>query len=132
MRLVHHCLCFLVLAAGVAGCRSGPPLRVTSIQLGRSLNADSTVGSFAATFAPTETVYVSVLTAGAGDATFSVRWMYGSQVVGESKKQVSFKDTAATEFHLQAATGFPPGLYTVEVFMNGQSVETRRFTVDKH
>ena len=131
MRVVHYWRCFFVLVACVVGCRAGPPLTVTSIQLGRSLNADSTVGSFATTFDPADTVYVSVLTAGAGDATFSVRWMYAGNVVGESKKQVSFKDVGATEFHLQSATGFPAGHYTVEVFMNGQPVESRRFTVEK-
>jgi hypothetical protein len=129
MRLISSWLCVLVLAAGVAGC-SGPTLRVTSIQLGRSLNADGTVGSFTATFKPTETVYVSVLTAGAGEATLSVRWMYAGRIISEPKKQLSAKDVAATEFNLQSATGFPPGQYTVEVFMDGQSVETRKFTVE--
>jgi hypothetical protein len=131
MRLVNRWWWFFVLAACMAGCRAGPPLTVTSIQLGRSLNSDGTVGSFTTTFAPGETVYVSVRTAGAGDATISVRWMYGDRVVGEPKKEVKFKDVAATEFHLQSPMGFPPGHYTVEVFMNGQSVETRRFTVEK-
>jgi hypothetical protein len=131
MRLVKHWRWFVVLAACVAGCRAGPPLNVTSIQLGRSLNDDGTVGKFATTFAPGETVYVSVRTAGAGDATISVRWTYEGRVVADAKKPVSFKDVAATEFHLQGVTGLPPGHYTVEVFMNGQSVETRKFTVEK-
>ena len=131
MRLLHRRLCLLVLAACVGGCRSGPPLTVTSVQLGRSLNSDNTVGSFATTFAPTDTVYVSVLTSGAGDATFSARWMYEGRIVGEPKKQVSFSDVAATEFHLQSANGFPPGHYTVEVFKDGQSVETRKFNIEK-
>ena len=131
MRLINHWRWLFVVAACVAGCRAGPPLTVTSIQLGRALNADGTVGSFAATFTPGETVYVSVRTAGAGDATISVRWTYEGRVVDEPKKQVSFKDAAATEFHLQGTSGLPLGHYTVEVFLNGQSVETRRFTVEK-
>ena len=121
----------LALAILLAGCGSGPPLAVSSVQLGRSLNADGTVGGFSTTFAPNETVYVAVLTSGAGDATFSVRWIYAGRVLDEPKKQVSLKDTAATEFHLQSATGFPPGDYTVEVIMNGQPVGTRQFTVGK-
>ncbi len=129
MRMINRWLCLLVLAGCVAGCRSGPPLQVTSVQLGRQLNPDGTVGSFTATFTPAETVYVSVLTAGVGDATLSVRWMYAGRSLGEPQKQLSVKDVAATEFHLQSATGFPPGQYTVEVFMNGQPVETRKFTV---
>jgi hypothetical protein len=52
-------------------------------------------------------------------------------VLDEPKKQVSLKDGAATEFHLQSATGFPLGDYTVDVLMNGQPVGTRQFTVGK-
>jgi hypothetical protein len=121
----------LVLALCMAGCRAGPPLAVSSIQIGRSLNADGTVGGFGTTFAPADTVYVAVVTSGAGNATLSVRWVYAGRVLGEPKKPVSYKDVAATEFHLQSATGFPLGEYTVQVFMDGQPVGTRTFTVEK-
>jgi hypothetical protein len=56
--------------------------------------------------------------------------MYAGRILAEPKKQLSVKDVAATEFNLQSATGFPPGQYTVEVFMDGQPVETRKFTVE--
>jgi hypothetical protein len=121
----------LVLFAFFAGCGSGQTLRVTSIQLGRSLNADSTVANHTTTFGPADTVYVSVLTAGAGSATISVRWTYAGRVLDEPKKRVSYKDVAATEFRLQSAAGFPPGDYAVEVFFDGQSVGTRPFRVEK-
>ena len=49
----------------------------------------------------------------------------------EPKKKVSYKDVAATEFHLQTASALPPGDYSVEVFINGQSVGTRPFKVEK-
>ena len=129
MRFVTDWWWVVVVAACLAGCRAGPPLTVTSIQLGRSLNPDHTVASFATTFAPKDTVYVAVRTEGSGEATISVRWSYEGRVVDEPKKEVSFKDVAATEFHLQPVTGLPLGRYTVEVFFNGQSVETRKFTV---
>jgi len=131
MRLINRSLLLLVLVAWVAGCWSGPPLKVTSIQLGRSLNTDGTVGNFTTSFAPTDTIYVSVLTEGSGDATISVRWTFEGRVMGEPKRQVSYKDVAATEFHMQGATGFPTGDYTVEAFMNGQSVGSRPFKVEK-
>jgi hypothetical protein len=131
MRVVKHWRWFFVLAACAAGCRAGPPLTVTYVQIGRSLNADNTLGSLSTTFAPSETVYVSVQTTGAGDATISVRWTFEGRVVDHPKKQVSFKDAAATEFHLQGATGLPLGHYTVEVFLNDRSIETRKFTVEK-
>jgi hypothetical protein len=55
--------------------------------------------------------------------------MYGGRVVGEPKKQVSYRDEAATEFHLQSAGGFPVGDYTVEAFLDGKSVGTKTFRV---
>ena len=120
----------VVLSAAVAGCGSDYALRVTSIQLGRSLNADSTVANHTTIFAPSDTVYLSVLTSGVGSATIGVRWTYGSRVVGEPKKQVSFRDDAATEFHLQSANGFPPGDYTVEAFFDDTPVGSRTFKVE--
>lgn len=127
-----HTLRFLavVLFAAVAGCGSDYALRVTSIQLGRSLNADSTVANHTTSFAPSDTVYLSVLTSGVGSGTISARWTYSGRVVGEPKKQVSFRDDAATEFHLQSANGFPPGDYTVEAFLDEKSVGTRTFKVE--
>ena len=123
-------LAVIVLFVWVIACGSGQPLRVTAIQLGRSLNADNTVASHTSTFARGDTVYVSVVTSGAGSGTIGVRWTYAGRVVGEPEKQVAYRDAAATEFHLQSGTGFPPGDYTAEIFLNGQSVGTREFQVE--
>ena len=116
----------LMLLLAIVGCASD--LHVASIQLGRSLNADSSVASHTTSFGPQDTVYVSVLTAGVGSGTVGVRWTYAGRVMGEPKKTV--KGAAATEFHLQSAGGFPLGEYTVEVFLDGQSVGTKTFRVE--
>jgi hypothetical protein len=50
--------------------------------------------------------------------------------MGEPKREVSYRDIAATEFHLQSAGGFPPGDYTAEVFLDGRSVGSREFRVE--
>jgi len=115
-----------LLAFAVAGC--GSNLRVSSIQLGRSLNADSTVANHTTTFTPTETIYVSVLTAGAGKGTIGVRWTYEGRVMGEPTKEV--RGAGATEFHLQNAGGFPLGNYSVEAFLDGVSAGSRTFRVE--
>jgi hypothetical protein len=127
--ILHTAIVFL--AAGLAGCGSGEPLRVTAIQLGRSLNADRTVAAFTTRFAPDDTVYVSVVTAGAGSATIGVRWTYVGRVVDEPKQKVSYSDVAATEFHLKTAAALPPGDYSVDVFVDGQQVGTRPFKIVK-
>ena len=127
----RHCH-FVTFALFVCATACGSPqtLRVTAIQLGRSLNADNTVSDSAVTFRPNDKIYVSVLTTGRGSATMSVRWMYGSQVLDEPKKQVSYRDFAATDFSLQSAGAFPSGKYSAEIFVNGQSVGTKPFRVD--
>jgi hypothetical protein len=130
MRKLTVQLTVLILLACLVGCGSGQTLRVASIQLGRSLNPDNTVASFTTRFAPADTVYVSVATTGVGSGTISVRWKYVDRVIDEPKKEVSVRIPAATEFHLQSPAGFPPGDYTAEVFLNGQSAGTRAFRVE--
>lgn len=120
----------LFLAALAAAACSNDPLQVSNIQLGRSLNSDNSVASPTTLFKPHETVYVSVLTANTGSSTISVKWSYQGRVIDEPSKRASFKGGGATEFHLQNARGFPPGDYSVEVFVDGQSVGTRAFKVD--
>lgn len=129
MRKFEVGLTVMILIACVAGC-GGEPRRVTAIQLGKSLNPDSTVASFTTVFAPTDTVYLSVLTAGVAPGTLRVRWVYASQVIGEPEKQVNSRLDAVTEFQLQSPREFPPGDYTAEVFLNGHSVGTRTFRVE--
>jgi hypothetical protein len=130
MRKLHFYRVLTVLLTSLAGC-SGDTLRVESIQLGRSLNADSTVAVHTTTFKPNDTVYLSALTSGVGKGTIGVRWTYEGRVLGEPTKQVSSRDSGNVEFHLENAVGFPPGEYTVEVSFNGQPVEKRTFRVEK-
>lgn len=118
----------LLLLALVA---CGSNVSFSSLQLGRSVNTDQTVANHTTVFSPKDTVYVAILASGSGSAEMSVRWTYEGRVVGEPKKQVSLKGGGATEFHLQNAGGFPPGDYAVEAFLNGQSVGTRTFRVDR-
>jgi len=116
----------LVMAAAC----SNTPLSLANIQVGRSLNPDRSIASITTLFKPSETIYVSVQTNGAASGTVGVKWMFGTQVIDEPTKQVSYDGPASTEFHLQNSGGFPPGDYSVEVFLDGQSVGRRVFKVD--
>jgi hypothetical protein len=60
-----------------------------------------------------------------------VRWRYAGRVVSEESKEVSYRDHAATEFHIQNSSGFPPGDYSVEILVDGQSFATRTLRVEK-
>jgi hypothetical protein len=119
------------LFAGGLGVACSQPLQVETLQLGRKLNADNSVADPTTTFKPNETIYVSALNASRGDGTIRVRWYYGTQLLSDREKRVSFKGAGATEFNLQSAGNFPPGDYSVEVEVDGQPVGKRNFTVSK-
>jgi hypothetical protein len=121
-------LLLIVLLAGGAAC-GGSSLRVTDIQLGRSVNPDGTVAGHTPTFAPADSIYLSVFTAGVGSGTISVRWLYGTRLLDEPRRNVSYTDVAATDFKLQSVSGFPPGEYTAEVLLDGQPAGSRTFRV---
>jgi hypothetical protein len=121
----------ICLLAVIAGCSPGEPLKVTSIQLGRSLNADNTVAGHTTTFETGDTVYLSVATSGTGSGSIEVHWKYASRVLDRPKKQVTARGGAVTEFHLQSTEGLWPGDYTVEVSLDGQPAGTRTFRVQK-
>lgn len=118
-----------VLAA--AACQPGGPLRVTTIQTGRSLNSDKSVGNHTTRFKPDDTMFVSVLTDGPGAGTITARWRYAGRLVSEESRDVSYRDHAATEFHIQNSSGFPPGEYSVEIVVDGNSFATRTLRVEK-
>ncbi|MGE3277068.1 MAG: hypothetical protein AB7O67_18295 [Vicinamibacterales bacterium] len=130
MRRLLPALLLPLALTWMVGCSDGP-LQLDTIQVGRSLNADDSVGDLTTSFRPNDTVYVSVLTANRGSGTIGVRWLYGSQLISEREKQVSFQGPAATSFHIQSAGGFPTGPYSVELSIDGQVVGQRNFTVSR-
>ena len=116
----------LALTLGVA---CSGPLELANLQIGRSLNQDRSVASITTLFKPNETIYVAVQTTAAGKGTVSVKWKFGTQVIDEPSKTVDYDGPASTEFHLQNSGGFPPGDYSVDVFIDGKPVGTRAFKV---
>jgi hypothetical protein len=119
----------LALTALVFAIACSGSLELANIQVGRSLNQDGSVASITTLFKPSETVYVSVQT-GAGKGVIGVKWKFGDKVVAEPTKKVDYNSgPKSTEFHLQNSGGFPPGDYSVEIFIDGVSVGTRAFKV---
>ena len=120
----------LILAGTpIVGC-GGSTLRVTGVQVGRSLNADNSIAVHTNRFRSGDTMHAAVITEGRGSATIKARWTYIGRVVNETEQKVSYTDHAATEFHIQSSGGFPPGDYKLEIFVNGEPFESRNLRVD--
>jgi hypothetical protein len=128
MRVVTLSVLVLVLT-GAAAC-SRQPLEVMTIQVGRSLNSDNSVGTITTRFKPGDTMYASVITEGPGAGTLSARWLSAGRVLTEETKRVRYSDRAATEFHMNFAGGLPPGQYRVELFLDGEPIGARDLTVE--
>ena len=112
---------------------AGDALRVTEVELGRSIGADGRVNDDDDTdeFRPSDTIYASVDTEGtATGATLTARWTYeDGQVVDETSQTISPTGATVTEFHISKPDGFPTGSYKVEISLNGQVVESSDFEV---
>ena len=126
-----------VLAVAPFGCSASKSavqtgVKVTQIDVGRSVTADKAIAEKTDSFRPADTFYVSVKTDGSGpSATLTARWTYeDGQVVDESTQTILPTGGAtATEFHLAKPDGWPAGEYKVEVLLNRASAGTREFKV---
>ena len=111
---------------------TGVGVRVSQIDMGRSLNPDKTINDNTVSFKPNDTLYASIVTTGtAATATLKARWTYqDGQVVNESTQTIAPTGDARTEFHISKPEGWPPGKYKLEVFLNGTSAATKDFEVE--
>jgi len=107
------------------------PLRVTDIDVGRSLNADKKIADKTDTFKPSDTIYVSVSTEGASPgARLAAHWTYkDGQVVKHDETTIAPTGSTATEFHIAKPSGWPVGDYKVEVTVDGAPAGAKSFKV---
>lgn len=146
IRTAQAALCATLLLA-VAACDSGrderaatngsaagtveSEVRVTEVDLGRSVGSDRRIANETDDFRQNDTVYVSVLTSGnAPSATITARWTYqDGQVVDSSSQTIAPNGTNATEFHISQPNGLPTGNYRVQILLNDREVESEEFEV---
>ena len=109
---------------------------VTTVDLGNTIGADMKVGTPATTFAPKDTIHVSVATSTSDPAAsvpgkLGVRWTHldSNQVVHEDSRDVTLTGTGNTEFHIAKPDGWPKGKYKVEISQDGNVVQTREFEI---
>ncbi|HEU5208393.1 MAG TPA: hypothetical protein VFU06_03195 [Longimicrobiales bacterium] len=112
---------------------SDAAVRVTDVEMGRSIGSDGRIADDADTddFTPRDTIYVSVHTEGsASGGRLTARWTFeDGQVVDETSQTLSSTGPSVTEFHISRPDGFPAGSYRVEIQLDGRTVETEDFTV---
>lgn len=109
-------------------------LRVTEVDLGRSMKGDSAIDDKTDDFKPNDTIHALVTHEGmATDAKVTARWTYqDGQVVDERTETVSptTEGKSYTHFMIQKASGWPKGKYTLHVLVNGNEVQTEEFEVN--
>jgi ABC-type oligopeptide transport system substrate-binding subunit len=112
---------------------TGVAVRVSHVDMGRSLTADKTIPDNTDSFKPNDTIYASIATEGtAATATLKARWTYqDGQVADESSQTIAPTGDARTEFHISKPDGWPTGKYKLEVFLNGSSTATKDFEVNR-
>jgi hypothetical protein len=118
-------------ATGTTGTSVG--VRVSRIDMGRSLTADKAINDKTDSFKPTDTIYASILTEGtAATATLKARWTYqDGQAVNESTQTIAPTGDSRTEFHISKPDGWPTGKYKLEVFLNDSTAATKDFEVQR-
>jgi len=106
---------------------------ISSVTAGSAIGADKKVTIATDTFAPTDTMYVSVDTSGSGTAKLDAKWTYhkgGSvTVVKEDSMTLATTGPATHEFHVSKPDGWPAGNYEVEVMLDGKSAGLKKLTV---
>lgn len=108
---------------------------VTEVQLGTEVDDNSAVTSPQTAFASDdETIHVAITTVSDSNApataTIGVRWTFqDGQLLDERSQALEFTGTDTTSFYVENDEGWPMGTYNVEVTLNGETVETRQFTI---
>ena len=106
-------------------------LRVSNVMIGRQIGPGNHITEPTFQFAPQDTVYVSVATEGAGEATLTAAWRSQSGEILQKSSAPVPEAGENVEFRLSQPKGFKPGTYKVIVFLGSDSVETRVFAVRK-
>jgi hypothetical protein len=148
-------LALALVAVGLVACKKDPPpapppqstapapspapaptpaaVSVSAATLGSAVGTDKKVTEAKDSFARNDTIHVAVDTAGSGTASLKARWTYThegkSVLVKEDTQTIQATGPSTTEFHVSKPDGWPPGDYQVEVLVDDQVVQTKKFTV---
>ena len=108
-------------------------LKVASVMIGKRIGENKLIIEPTFQFAPKDTIFASVSTQGAPDrAELTAIWLFQTgQRVDSTTQSISPKGDENTEFHVVNPKGWPVGTYSVTIYVNGDSVDSKNFAVKK-
>lgn len=121
-------------AASDAGTTPDLAPHITGVDLGNAIGPDQRVVQPMLSFAPGDTLFASVAYAGRdlGAAhRIDVKWSFGptEQPVLAESKMLAFTAPGVTAFSLRKPDGWTPGIYRLQVLLDGALVQTRQFEI---
>ena len=121
--------------AAPAEAKPDAALSIASVDLGTEVGADNRVSTALESFSPGDTIIASIALGNASTApvegSIGVRWSGpDGQVFNDEAQAKAWPAGAqAVAFRVAEPKGFRPGLYKLEVSLNGSVVQMREFTV---
>lgn len=108
-------------------------LTVAAVMIGKRIGENNLITEPTFQFAPADTVYLSVSTTGAPDsATLATKWRFQTgEMVDSSSKNIQPEGEDVTEFHVTSDKGWKVGTYSVTLYADGDSVDSKAFVVKK-
>lgn len=108
-------------------------LDVAAVMIGKRIGPNNLITEPTFQFAPGDTVYLSVSTTGVPDsATLSTKWRFQTgEVVDSSGKTIQPEGEDVTEFHVSSDKGWRAGTYSVTLYADGDSVDSKAYVVKK-
>ena len=108
-------------------------LKIASVMIGKRIGENKLIIEPTFQFAPKDTIFASVTTQGAPDrAELTAIWLFQTgQRVDSTTQSISPKGDENTEFHVVNPKGWPVGTYSVTIYANGDSVDSKNFVVKK-
>jgi hypothetical protein len=108
-------------------------LAVAAVMIGKRIGQGNLITEPTFQFAPKDTVFISVSTTGKPEsATLSTKWRFQTgEVLDSSSQTIQPKGEDVTEFHVTRPKDWRPGTYSVTIYADGDSVDTKAFVVKK-
>jgi hypothetical protein len=107
--------------------------KVAGVMIGKRIGENKLITEPTFEFAPKDTIYTSVSTQGvSAQADLTAIWRFQTgQRVDSTTQSISPKGDENTEFHVSNPKGWPVGNYSVTIYANGDSVDSKGFVVKK-